>query len=94
MPPYPEVSHSVSSITGSVYSGLAHKLAQFEGETYPLHIGDTWLEPASTTRSALPICVHRILTEIWFPGGRGSLPSPLWAHLIVVPALRTTCTRR
>jgi N-succinyldiaminopimelate aminotransferase len=44
--PYPHVSQAVSNITGSVYSGLAHRLATFEGETYPLHIGDTWLEPA------------------------------------------------
>jgi len=30
---------------GSVYSTLAHRLARFEGEIFPLHIGDTWMEP-------------------------------------------------
>ena len=50
MAPYPHVSHAVSSITGSVYSGLAHRIAQFKGQTYPLHIGDTWLEPAAGCR--------------------------------------------
>jgi len=50
MPPYPQVSQAVSSIAGAVYSGLAHKLAEYEGETYPLHIGDTWLEPAEGCR--------------------------------------------
>lgn len=50
MPPYPQVSHAASSITGAVYSGLAHKLAAYAGETYPLHIGDTWLEPAEGCR--------------------------------------------
>ncbi len=47
MPPrHPDVSPSVSSIGGSVYSALAHRMAQFEGEVFPLHVGDTWLEPA------------------------------------------------
>lgn len=36
----------MASIPGSVYSALAHRLAAYEGEVYPLHIGDTWMEPA------------------------------------------------
>ena len=46
MPRFPHVSPSVASIQGSVYTALAHKLATYEGEIYPLHIGDTWMEPA------------------------------------------------
>lgn len=46
MPRHPQVSPSVASIPGSVYSALAHRLATYEGEVYPLHIGDTWMEPA------------------------------------------------
>jgi N-succinyldiaminopimelate aminotransferase len=46
MPRHPKVSPSVASIPGSVYSALAHRLATYEGEVYPLHIGDTWMEPA------------------------------------------------
>ena len=46
MPRHPQVSPSVASIPGSVYSALAHRLAAYEGEVYPLHIGDTWMEPA------------------------------------------------
>lgn len=30
----------------SVYSALAHRLHGRSGETYPLHVGDTWMEPA------------------------------------------------
>ena len=37
-------------MTGSVYSALVHQLREFEGETYPFHIGDTWMEPAVGTR--------------------------------------------
>lgn len=37
-------------MTGSVYSSLAHRLSRFDGETYPFHIGDTWMEPAVGTR--------------------------------------------
>jgi N-succinyldiaminopimelate aminotransferase len=35
---------------GSVYSALAHRLASHPGETYPLHVGDTWMEPAKGCR--------------------------------------------
>ncbi|MFQ5528261.1 MAG: pyridoxal phosphate-dependent aminotransferase [Thermoanaerobaculia bacterium] len=37
-------------MTGSVYSSLVHRLHDYEGETYPFHIGDTWMEPAVGTR--------------------------------------------
>lgn len=50
MPRHPEVSAAVSSIRGSVFSGLAHRLRDFRGETYPLHVGDTWMEPPEGCR--------------------------------------------
>jgi N-succinyldiaminopimelate aminotransferase len=31
---------------GSPYSALAHRLQSFQGRTFPLHVGDTWMEPA------------------------------------------------
>ncbi len=46
MPRFPEVSDTVAAMRGSVYSALAHRLASFDGEVYPFHIGDTWMEPA------------------------------------------------
>lgn len=46
MPRHPRVAASVAEIKGSVYSALAHRLESFGGETYPLHVGDTWMEPA------------------------------------------------
>lgn len=50
MPRYPRVAPSVAAIEGSIYTALAHKLATLEGEIYPLHVGDTWMEPAEGLR--------------------------------------------
>ena len=39
-----------AEIGSSVFSSLAHRLASHRGEVYPLHVGDTWLEPADGCR--------------------------------------------
>ena len=36
--------HTVA-IGSSVFSPLAHRLAQLEEPIFPLHVGDTWMEP-------------------------------------------------
>jgi len=43
-------SPSVHDIAGAVYSTLAHRLATHRGEIYPLHVGDTWMEPPEGCR--------------------------------------------
>ncbi len=50
MPRAPHRSSVASSVSGSVFSALAHKLNQFDGEVYPLHVGDTWLDPMEGAR--------------------------------------------
>jgi aspartate/methionine/tyrosine aminotransferase len=50
MPRHPRFSPSVDDIAGAVYSALAHRLASHQGEVYPLHVGDTWMEPAEGCR--------------------------------------------
>jgi len=50
MPRHPAFSPSVQDIAGNVYSALAHRLATYQGEVYPLHVGDTWMEPAEGCR--------------------------------------------
>jgi aspartate/methionine/tyrosine aminotransferase len=50
MPRFPSVSPSVAAMPGSVYTALAHRLASHPGEVYPLHVGDTWMEPAESCR--------------------------------------------
>ena len=50
MPRHPGYSPSVQGIAGAVYSALAHRLATYQGEVYPLHVGDTWMEPPEGCR--------------------------------------------
>ncbi|HVR30304.1 MAG TPA: pyridoxal phosphate-dependent aminotransferase [Thermoanaerobaculia bacterium] len=50
MPTYPDTSRAVSEIRGSIFTALAEKLRAFQGEVYPLHVGDTWLEPVEGAR--------------------------------------------
>jgi aspartate/methionine/tyrosine aminotransferase len=45
MPRPPAVSSTVSGMTGSLFTKLAHRLEDLRGEVYPLHVGDTYLEP-------------------------------------------------
>src|SRR5687768_3159365 len=50
MPRHPSLSPSVAEIPGSVYSKLAKKLTEHSGPVYPLHVGDTWMEPPEGCR--------------------------------------------
>jgi N-succinyldiaminopimelate aminotransferase len=50
MPRHPALSPTVTAISGSVYSKLAQKLATHTGPVYPLHVGDTWMEPPTGCR--------------------------------------------
>ena len=50
MPRFPDYSSTVAEIQGSIFSSLAHRQANHPGEVYPLHVGDTWLEPAQGCR--------------------------------------------
>lgn len=61
MPRYPRVSPAIAAMPGAVYSALAHRLAAHRGETWPFHVGDTWMEPA-------PGCRIEDLTVAEHPG--------------------------
>lgn len=50
MPRHPRVSESVASMPGSPFTKLTHRVATLQGEVYPLHVGDTYLEPAPGAR--------------------------------------------
>ncbi|MCA9539497.1 MAG: pyridoxal phosphate-dependent aminotransferase [Myxococcales bacterium] len=43
---YPAIAPHVETLAGSVYSKLGSRLAQADRRLYPLHVGDTWMEPA------------------------------------------------
>ena len=50
MPRHPDASTTVRAMAGGVFSRLAGRIAALEGEVYPLHVGDTWLSPATGAR--------------------------------------------
>ncbi len=50
MPRFPETTPTLDAVGGAVFSALATRLARHEGPVYPLHVGDTWLEPAAGCR--------------------------------------------
>lgn len=82
MPRHPDVARSVASVAGSVYSGLAHRLAAFEGETYPLHVGDTWMEPPEGSRMEdLTVAEHPGMHRYAKPHGLPALLDALVARL-------------
>jgi N-succinyldiaminopimelate aminotransferase len=50
MPRFPDTTPTLDSVGGAVFSALAVRLARHQGPVYPLHVGDTWLEPAEGCR--------------------------------------------
>lgn len=50
MPRPPLVAPRARSLRASPYSALAERAATFDGEIHPLHVGDTWMEPAPGCR--------------------------------------------
>ncbi len=45
MPRPPNPAPTVAEMPGAVFSRIAHKIRAHEGPIYPLHVGDTYLEP-------------------------------------------------
>lgn len=50
MPKHPNLSPSVLGMGSAVFSKLAHKISSIEGEVFPLHVGDTFMEPCVGSR--------------------------------------------
>ena len=50
MPRFPGIAEAVKATRGSIYSMLGQRLAAYQGERFPLHVGDTYLEPAEGCR--------------------------------------------
>jgi aspartate/methionine/tyrosine aminotransferase len=74
MPEFPTFSPSVTAMGGSVYSALAHRLATHAGEVYPLHVGDTWMEPAIGCRMEdLPVSANPGVHKYASPHGLPTL---------------------
>jgi len=74
MPRHPEVAGNLSGIGGAVFSSLADRIRNYSGELYPLHVGDTWLEPADGCRMQdLTVEDHPGLHRYAPPRGRADL---------------------
>lgn len=50
MPRFPHVSAPAAAIPASIFSRLVERLAQYQGEIYPFHLGDTYLPPPEEAR--------------------------------------------
>ena len=75
MPGHPDFASIVAGVKGSVYSSLAHRLANYDGEIYPLHVGDTWRAPP-------PGCHMADFTEATHPGVHRYAPPQGHATLV------------
>jgi N-succinyldiaminopimelate aminotransferase len=51
MPRHPRLATSAAGLSDRVYSALADRAKRREGPLYPLHVGDTWLEPLPAARA-------------------------------------------
>lgn len=83
MPRHPEANAAVASMPGSVYSALTERMATFRGQVYPLHVGDTWMEPAAG-------CRMEDLREAEHPGLHRYAPPQGRPDLLAALAERTT----
>ncbi len=45
MPRFPQTARSASGLSDRVFSRLAARAKDHPGPVYPLHVGDTWMEP-------------------------------------------------
>ncbi len=65
-----KTSSYAQRIEGSVFSSLTGRMATYEGEIYPLHVGDTWLEPAEAAwMEHLRVADHPGMHSYDPPGG-------------------------
>jgi N-succinyldiaminopimelate aminotransferase len=51
MPRHPRIAASSTGLSDRVYSTLAERAKRLPGPVYPLHVGDTWLEPLPSARA-------------------------------------------
>lgn len=73
VPKYPQLGSLTDAMSAAVFSSLVSRL-NTEGETFPLHVGDTWLDPTPTAQmQALLTQEHPDLHRYVAPHGHGPL---------------------
>ena len=59
MPRHPNAAPHIRAIPGGVFSKFISRISTLTGEIYPLHVGDTWMEPLPAARmEALTTASH------------------------------------
>ena len=51
MPRFPKTASSTATLSDRVFSRLAARAKDHAGPIYPLHVGDTWMEPLEAARA-------------------------------------------
>jgi N-succinyldiaminopimelate aminotransferase len=59
MPRHPLVAATSQGLSDRVYSALADRARRMPGPVFPLHVGDTWLQPPDAARDEARDCAHR-----------------------------------
>ena len=74
MPRHPHFSKTVLSMRTGVFSKVAYRIAAIQGERFPFHVGDTYLEPAEGARLGdLSVAEHPGMHRYTLPQGHPSL---------------------
>jgi aspartate/methionine/tyrosine aminotransferase len=90
VPRHPALAPTLEAIGGSVFSALARRLVEHGGEVYPLHVGDTWREPAAGCRMEdLTVAEHPGMHRYAPPQGLPALRAALAARVTQRTAIAT-----
>lgn len=82
MPRFPKTASSAEGLTDSVFSRLAARAKSHPGPVYPLHVGDTWLEPLEAARAESQRTIDHPRLHNYAPvQGERALLDAIVAHL-------------
>jgi len=75
MPRPPTICEAVNAMPGAVFSRIAHKVAALDpADVFPLHVGDTWMEPMVGARMEdLKVADHPGMHRYTSPQGHKAL---------------------
>ena len=82
MPRFPNTASSTGTLSDRVFSRLAARAKEHAGKIYPLHVGDTWMEPLEAARAeAQRTAEHPRLHNYAPVRGEPALLDAIEAHL-------------
>ena len=82
MPRHPRAAASTEGLSDRVFSRLATRARAHQGKTFPLHVGDTWLDPLPTARAEAQLSADARRLHNYAPvQGEPALLDAIVAHL-------------